>query len=153
MRKQFKDTAFDLAGQDEKVVHDEVKAAGMTLKGVEERAGLEGGIDGSVGRAKLFEMPVLGFAGYLPFGWECAALGDWLALALALPDDVGVPVLVRDRVAADVRVRECVAPAVSLGDADEDMVADWLSLAVADAYECQKRDVVVASPAGTRAQA
>jgi len=30
-----------------------------------------------VGRAKLFEMPVLGFAGYLPFGWECAALGDW----------------------------------------------------------------------------
>ena len=36
-----------------------------------------------VGRAKLFEMPVLGFAGYLPFGWECAALGDWLAGLLA----------------------------------------------------------------------
>ncbi|TAN38731.1 MAG: hypothetical protein EPN23_01680 [Verrucomicrobia bacterium] len=32
-----------------------------------------------VGRAKLFEMPVLGYAGYLPFGWTCAALGDWLA--------------------------------------------------------------------------
>jgi len=38
-----------------------------------------------VGRAKLFEMPVLGFAGYLPFGWECAALGDWLADLLPRP--------------------------------------------------------------------
>ena len=36
-----------------------------------------------VGRAKLFEMPVLGYAGYLPFGWTCAALGDWLADLLA----------------------------------------------------------------------
>ncbi len=27
-----------------------------------------------VGRFRLFEMPVLGFAGYLPFGWECAAV-------------------------------------------------------------------------------
>jgi hypothetical protein len=27
-----------------------------------------------VGRFHLFEMPVLGFAGYLPFGWECAAV-------------------------------------------------------------------------------
>ena len=38
-----------------------------------------------VGRAKLFEMPVLGFAGYLPFGWACAALGDWLADLLPRP--------------------------------------------------------------------
>jgi hypothetical protein len=37
-----------------------------------------------VGRAHLFEMPVLGYAGYLPFGWECAALGDWLADLLAV---------------------------------------------------------------------
>jgi hypothetical protein len=35
-----------------------------------------------VGRAKLFEMPVLGYAGYLPFGWTCAALGDGLAAML-----------------------------------------------------------------------
>ena len=27
-----------------------------------------------VGRFHIFEMPVLGFAGYLPFGWECAAV-------------------------------------------------------------------------------
>jgi hypothetical protein len=27
-----------------------------------------------VGRFHLFEMPVLGYAGYLPFGWECAAV-------------------------------------------------------------------------------
>lgn len=27
-----------------------------------------------VGRFKVFEMPVLGYAGYLPFGWECAAV-------------------------------------------------------------------------------
>jgi hypothetical protein len=27
-----------------------------------------------VGRFRVFEMPVLGFAGYLPFGWECAAV-------------------------------------------------------------------------------
>ena len=29
-----------------------------------------------VGRFKLFEMPILGFAGYLPFGWECAVIAD-----------------------------------------------------------------------------
>jgi hypothetical protein len=28
-----------------------------------------------VGRFKLFEMPILGFAGYLPFGLECAVFG------------------------------------------------------------------------------
>ena len=40
-----------------------------------------------IGRAKLFEMPVLGYTGYLSFGWECAALGYWLAdlLAARLP--------------------------------------------------------------------
>ena len=27
-----------------------------------------------VGRFKIFEMPLLGFAGYAPFGWECAAV-------------------------------------------------------------------------------
>jgi hypothetical protein len=27
-----------------------------------------------VGRFKIFEMPLLGFAGYGPFGWECAAV-------------------------------------------------------------------------------
>jgi hypothetical protein len=32
-----------------------------------------------VHRFELFEMPALGFAGYLPFGLECLVLGDWLA--------------------------------------------------------------------------
>lgn len=31
-----------------------------------------------VGRFRLFEMPVLGYAGYLPFGLECAVIADWL---------------------------------------------------------------------------
>jgi hypothetical protein len=31
-----------------------------------------------VGEGKVFEMPVLGFAGYLPFGWECAVIADAL---------------------------------------------------------------------------
>jgi len=29
-----------------------------------------------VGRFRIFEMPVLGYAGYLPFGLECAVIGD-----------------------------------------------------------------------------
>jgi len=32
-----------------------------------------------VGRFRLFEMPLLGYAGYLPFGLECAVIADWLA--------------------------------------------------------------------------
>jgi len=31
-----------------------------------------------VGRFKLFEMPILGYAGYLPFGLECAVVADFL---------------------------------------------------------------------------
>ena len=31
-----------------------------------------------VHRFPLFEMPILGYAGYLPFGLTCAALGDML---------------------------------------------------------------------------
>lgn len=31
-----------------------------------------------VGRFKLFEMPVLGYAGYLPFGLECAVVADFV---------------------------------------------------------------------------
>ncbi len=31
-----------------------------------------------VSRFKIFEMPVLGYAGYLPFGLECAIIGDML---------------------------------------------------------------------------
>jgi len=30
-----------------------------------------------VSRFKIFEMPVLGYAGYLPFGLECAVIADW----------------------------------------------------------------------------
>lgn len=30
-----------------------------------------------VGRFKLFEMPLLGYAGYLPFGLECAVVAEW----------------------------------------------------------------------------
>jgi hypothetical protein len=29
-----------------------------------------------VDRFHLFEMPLLGYAGYLPFGWLCALIGD-----------------------------------------------------------------------------
>lgn len=32
-----------------------------------------------VGVWKVFEMPLLGFAGYLPFGWECAVIADAVA--------------------------------------------------------------------------
>ena len=32
---------------------------------------------------QLFEMPVVGFAGYLPFGLECAAVAAWVLPALA----------------------------------------------------------------------
>jgi hypothetical protein len=31
-----------------------------------------------VHRFEIFEMPVLGYAGYLPFGLECAVVADWL---------------------------------------------------------------------------
>ena len=31
-----------------------------------------------VTRFKLFEMPVLGFAGYIPFGLECVVIADWI---------------------------------------------------------------------------
>lgn len=30
-----------------------------------------------VGRFRIFEMPILGYAGYLPFGLECAVVADW----------------------------------------------------------------------------
>jgi hypothetical protein len=33
-----------------------------------------------VGRFRVFEMPVLGFAGYLPFGVECALVARWCKL-------------------------------------------------------------------------
>ncbi len=32
-----------------------------------------------VNRFHIFEMPILGYAGYLPFGLECALSADWLA--------------------------------------------------------------------------
>ena len=31
-----------------------------------------------VNRFQVFEMPLLGYAGYLPFGLECAVIGDWV---------------------------------------------------------------------------
>ncbi|MBW2180485.1 MAG: hypothetical protein JRG81_08965 [Deltaproteobacteria bacterium] len=36
-----------------------------------------------VHRFKIFEMPILGYAGYLPFGLECAVVGDILAKIFA----------------------------------------------------------------------
>ncbi|MFO7554482.1 MAG: hypothetical protein R6W88_04690 [Desulfobacterales bacterium] len=33
-------------------------------------------------RFKIFEMPILGYAGYLPFGLECAVIGDLLARSM-----------------------------------------------------------------------
>jgi len=35
-----------------------------------------------VARFRVFEMPILGYAGYLPFGLECAVIGDLLGRAL-----------------------------------------------------------------------
>ncbi|HEC13620.1 MAG TPA: hypothetical protein ENI80_10320 [Acidiferrobacteraceae bacterium] len=32
-----------------------------------------------VHRFEIFEMPILGYAGYLPFGLECAVVGAWMA--------------------------------------------------------------------------
>jgi hypothetical protein len=31
-----------------------------------------------VNRFKIFEMPILGYAGYLPFGLECAVVAAWM---------------------------------------------------------------------------
>ncbi len=38
-----------------------------------------------VHRFEIFEMPILGYAGYLPFGLECAAVADWWESALSPP--------------------------------------------------------------------
>jgi hypothetical protein len=35
-----------------------------------------------VHRFEIFEMPVLGYAGYLPFGLECAVVADLLGTLL-----------------------------------------------------------------------
>jgi hypothetical protein len=35
-----------------------------------------------VHRFKIFEMPLLGYAGYLPFGLECVVIGDMLGQLL-----------------------------------------------------------------------
>ncbi|HHJ39511.1 MAG: hypothetical protein AXA67_09350 [Methylothermaceae bacteria B42] len=40
-----------------------------------------------VSRFKIFEMPLLGYSGYLPFGLECAVVAHWLARLLNQPDD------------------------------------------------------------------
>jgi hypothetical protein len=37
-----------------------------------------------VGVWKVFEMPLLGFAGYLPFGWECAVIADAIVIGASL---------------------------------------------------------------------
>ena len=39
-----------------------------------------------VGRFKIFEMPLLGYAGYGPFGWECAAVAMVFGLWQPAPD-------------------------------------------------------------------
>ena len=41
-----------------------------------------------VHRFQVFEMPVIGFTGYLPFGLECAAVAAWILPALAGIDKV-----------------------------------------------------------------
>ena len=35
-----------------------------------------------VERFRIWEMPLMGFAGYLPFGMECAAVAAWISPAL-----------------------------------------------------------------------
>jgi hypothetical protein len=39
-----------------------------------------------VQRFQLFEMPLLGYAGYLPFGLECALVMDLVARVLGRPN-------------------------------------------------------------------
>ena len=41
-----------------------------------------------VQRFELFEMPLLGYAGYLPFGLECAVAGDILEDSLRVPSRI-----------------------------------------------------------------
>ena len=41
-----------------------------------------------VHRFQVWEMPVLGFGGYLPFGMECAAVAAWMSRSLVSPADV-----------------------------------------------------------------
>jgi len=43
-----------------------------------------------VGRFHLFEMPALGFAGYLPFGLECAAIADLLRPTTGAQNQAGL---------------------------------------------------------------
>ena len=38
-------------------------------------------------RFKIFEMPILGYAGYLPFGLECAVIGELIKLWIQNPDE------------------------------------------------------------------
>ena len=47
-------------------------------------------------RFKVWEMPVMGFAGYLPFGMECAAIAHWISPKLVTSEasrvkTLGVP--------------------------------------------------------------
>ena len=42
-----------------------------------------------VDRFHVFEMPILGYAGYLPFGLQCAAVGAMVARAVAADDNRG----------------------------------------------------------------
>ncbi len=37
---------------------------------------------------QVFEMPVLGYAGYLPFGLECLAVGDVMQRLLSMRDRI-----------------------------------------------------------------
>ena len=39
-----------------------------------------------VSRWHVWKMPILGFAGYLPFGMECAAIAHWISPKLVEPD-------------------------------------------------------------------
>jgi len=43
-----------------------------------------------VDRFHLFQMPLLGYAGYLTFGWECAAIGRYVIPLLPKKKDLYV---------------------------------------------------------------
>jgi hypothetical protein len=44
-----------------------------------------------VNRFHLFEMPLLGYAGYLPFGLECAVIGDMVGRVIMGESDKQAP--------------------------------------------------------------
>jgi hypothetical protein len=64
----------------------------------------------SVHRFQLFEMPVLGYGGYLPFGLECLAVTQWL-----FPESYGDMMTLVSRRSRQARGETCDAGTQTIG--------------------------------------